>query len=158
MRRALSLAAVAALVLAGAATTSVDARVCRFPPEPLESHRDTAAWCARDFLIRNGYTAAPSSPDRDAVALEPTMDVGRTYNEMMDARRNTVSGVPLQSCTTNTGYLVSFSMPNQLDQPYGRGVVMTSQYLGITLMRSWVQLGTGTQPRCMAPRLPPPAP
>jgi hypothetical protein len=158
VRRAAAIAGAGALALLGAAGTRQDARACRLPTQALASHRDTAAWCAREFLIRNGYTAAPASADRDLVALEPTLDVGPTYNDMMYLRRNTVSSVPLQSCTTDTGYLVSFAMANQLNQSYGRGVVMTSDYVGITLLRSLVQLGSGAQPKCMVPRLPPPSP
>jgi len=132
------------------------ARVCRLPAQSLATAPDTAAWCAREFLIRNGYTAAPASADRTAIALEPTMDVGRTFDEMMFARRNTVGDAPLLACPTATGFLVSFSMPNQLDPTHGRGVSMTRTYAGVTLLRSWVRLSAGVPPHCISPRLPAP--
>jgi hypothetical protein len=152
--RALAGLALAAVLLPGRQEAA--ARVCRLPAPTLATAADTAAWCAREFLIRNGYTAAPASADRNAIALEPTMDVGRTFDEMMFARRNTVGDAPLLACPTATGFLVSFSMPNQLDPTHGRGVSMTRTYAGLTLLRSWVQLSAGVPPHCIAPHLPTP--
>jgi hypothetical protein len=151
-------AAGVALGLAALLAQDASARVCRFAPRPLASPRDSAAWCAREFLIRNGYTKAPPSADRGAIALEPTMDVGKGLDEVLSNRRNTVSEEPQLACTTATGYLVSFTMPNQLNQPYGRGVAMTEHFVGITLLRPWVLLGAGAGPNCSVPRLPPPSP
>jgi len=147
----------ALLWLAAAASQDAGARVCRLPAQPLASQRDTAAWCAREFLIRNGYTQAPPSARRDDIALEPHMDVGRGLDEVLGNRRNTVSEQPQTACTTDTGYLVSFTMPNQLDQPYGRGVSMTARFIGITLLQPWIRLAP-PDPRCSAPRLPAPSP
>ena len=150
-----------AIVLIVAATLFADrgqdvaARVCRLPAQSLATATDSAAWCAREFIIRNGYTAAPPSSDREAIALEPTMDVGRTYDEMLSARRNTVSDIPVVSCVTSTGYLVSFRMPNQLNVVHARGVVMTREFLGLTLLRPWVPLSDSVPPHCAVPRLPP---
>ena len=150
---------VAVLLVAAAmaaARQDAAARVCRLPAAALASAGDSAAWCAREFLIRNGYTASPPSVDRNDIALEPTMDVGRTFDEMMDARRNTVGRVPILACPTATGFLVSFSIPNQIDPTHGRGVSMTRNYAGLTLLRAWVRLSTGVPPGCVAPHLPAP--
>lgn len=156
MSRALAALALAALLRSGGQDSA--ARICRFPLQVLATPADTAAWCAREFIIRNGYTAVPASPDRADIALEPTMDVGRTFDEMMDARRNTVGDAPLLACPTESGFVVSFLMPNQLDPTHGRGVAMTRTYVGLTLLRAWVRLSVGVPPGCLAPRLPPPLP
>ena len=152
MIRALGIAA--ALGIAGLFVRDPSARVCRLPMQPLATSRDTAAWCAREFLIRNGYTVAPASTNAAEIALEPGMDVGRGLDEVLDNRRNTVSAVPVLACSTSTGYVVSFTMPNQLDQVFGRGVSMTLPFLGVTLMRPWVRLGSDPTARCSVPRLP----
>jgi hypothetical protein len=150
-----ALGAGAALVLAHAMAQDAAARICHFPAQTLPSKRDTAAWCARDFIIRNGYTDQPASPNRADIALEPTMDVGTGLDEQVGNRRNTISVNPELVCTTPTGYLVSFTMPNQLDQAFDRGVSMTNGYLGITLLRPWVRRSTGPPPpACAVPRLP----
>jgi len=151
IRALLSIAFSSALALSG---QDAAARVCRLPTRELASPADTAAWCAREFIIRNGYTVSPASPDRADIALEPTMDVGRTFDEMMFARRNTVGDVPILVCRTATGFLVSFPMPNQLDPTHGRGVSMTGDFLGVTLLRAWVRLSPGVPAKCVAPRLP----
>jgi len=150
-----ALVALAMLGIAGAGVQDATARLCRFPTQTLPSKRDTAAWCARDFLIRNGYTEYPASGNRDDIALEPTMDVGNGVSEVVGNRRNTIQSTPELVCTTPTGYLVSFPMPNQLDTTFDRGVSMTSSYVGLTLMRPWVRRSTGPPPpACAVPRLP----
>ena len=150
-----ALAAGAALLIAHGLMQDAAARICHFPAQTLPSKRDTAAWCARDFLIRNGYTAEPASPNRADIALEPTMDVGTGLSDILSNRRNTIAVNPELVCTTETGYLVSFTMPNQLDQTFDRGVAMTKTYLGITLLQPWVRRSVGTPPpTCAVPRLP----
>jgi len=152
--RALAVVVLAAAI--GAGRQDPMARLCRLPAMTLATAEDTAAWCAREFLMRNGYTSAPPSTDRAAIAMEPTMDVGNTFDEMMFARRNTVGSVPILACPTPTGFLVSFSIPNQSDPTHGRAVAMTRTYAGLTLLRAWVRLSTGVPPDCLAPRLPAP--
>ena len=152
--RALAALALAAAFAAGRQDAA--ARVCRLPALTLGTAEDTAAWCAREFLIRNGYTGVPASTDRAAIAMEPTMDMGNTFDEMMFARRNTVGSAPILACPTPTGFLVSFSIPNQSDPTHGRAVAMTRTYAGLTLLRAWVRLSTGVPPDCLAPRLPAP--
>jgi len=147
-------AAAALLALAPLMWQDAAARVCRLPAAALASARDTAAWCARDFLVRNGYTAAPPSAERADIALEPTMDVGTGLSDVLGNRRNTVSATPVLACTTPTGFMVSFRMPNQTDQPFGRGVQMTRTFAGITLLQPWVRLGSGDPTKCSTPTLP----
>lgn len=152
MIRAVGLAA--ALLLSRGLSQDAAARICHFPPQTLASHRDTAAWCARDFIIRNGYTSAPASTNNADIALEPAMDVGNGMSEMVGNRRNTIAATPELVCTTQTGFVVSFRMPNQLDQTFDRGVAMTKSYVGITLLRPWVRRSDTVPPGCAVPQLP----
>jgi len=150
-------AAAAALALGLGALPAQDAaaRVCHFPRRPLASPRDTAAWCAREFLIRNGYTSAPPSANPADIALEPTMDKGLGLEGTVENRRGTVGAEPLVVCTTATGFLVSFAIANLIDPQHGRAVAMTPQFAGITLLRPWVLIDTGIGPQCSVPKLPP---
>jgi hypothetical protein len=152
MIRTLGVAAV--LLVARLLSQDAAARLCHFPAQPLASKRDTAAWCARDFLVRNGYTERPASAERADIALEPTMDVGNGLAEVLGNRRNTISATPELVCATSTGFLVSFTMPNQVDQTFDRGVTMTNGYVGITLLQPWVRRSTSVPPACSVPRLP----
>ena len=43
---------------------------CVMPLAALASARDTAVWCAEEFIARNGYTDLPPSVDSGSVAYE----------------------------------------------------------------------------------------
>jgi hypothetical protein len=143
----------AAAILTGAGPQA-NPRACHFPARQLQSPRDTAAWCARDFIIRNGYTDAPASSNRDDIVLEPGMDAGVGFSDAIANRRNTVSSIPLRVCETGTGYLVSFAMPNQLNMAVGKGVAMNQYFMGLALMQPLVSLDATKSPLCSVPRLP----
>jgi hypothetical protein len=142
----------AAAAAAGALMQKPDPRACRLPPQPLATGRDTAAWCAREFVIRNGYTSVPGSSVKDDIALEP-FDVGLGLEGAVSNRRNTLGGVPLFACLNAKTYLVGFTMPNQVDQVYGRGVVMTPKFDGLAVLQPWVRI-VPIPPGCAPPKIP----
>ena len=146
------LAWLAAAALAGALAQKPDPRACRLPPRPLPPPPPPAAWCAREFVVRNGYTDVLGSSDKNDIALEP-FDVGLGFEGAISNRRNTVGGTPLFACLNAKTYLVGFSMPHQVDQSYGRGVVMTRRFDGLALLQPWVRV-TPVPPGCAPPRLP----
>ena len=149
------LVALAAAALVTGAGMDTNARSCRLPTQRLLGPRDTAAWCAREFVIRNGYTEAPASSNRDDIALEPGTDVGLGFESAIANRHNTVSPAPQRVCETGTGYLVSFKMPNQLNMMVGKGVVMTGHFQGLALLTPLVSLDPSiNSPLCSVPRLP----
>jgi hypothetical protein len=150
-----ALAPLAFAAIVSAAGRQTNARACRFPTERLANARDTAAWCAREFVIRNGYTEAPASAIRDDIALEPGTDVGLGFESAIANRHNTVSPAPLRVCETGTGYLVSFKMPNQLNMLAGKGVVMNGHFMGLALLQPLVSIDPSvSSPLCSVPRLP----
>ncbi len=150
-----ALAALVAAAAIGAGMSQTNARVCRFPMQPLHNARDTAGWCAREFIIRNGYTDAPASSNRDDIAIEPGTNVGLGFENTVSNRHNTISPAPLRVCDTGTGYLVTFRMPNQLNMAVGKGVVMNSYFIGLALLQPLVSLDpTSKSPHCSVPQLP----
>jgi hypothetical protein len=129
-----------------------DARACRLPHDRLQTGRDTAAWCAREFVIRNGYTSEIGSSAQADIALEP-FDVGLGFQAAVSNRRNTLGGVPLFACANPKTYLVAFTMPNQVDASYGRGVVMTKKFDGLAVLQPWVRI-LPIPPGCAPPHIP----
>ena len=142
----------AAAGLAAALAQYPDARACRFPQQRLATGRDTAAWCAREFVIRNGYTSEIGSSVQSDIALEP-FDVGLGFTAAVSNRRNMLGGVPLFACANAKTYLVAFTMPNQVDASYGRGVVMTRKFDGLAVLQPWVRI-TPIPPGCAPPHIP----
>src|SRR5690242_1722400 len=62
-------------------------RACALPPQALSSARDTAAYCAAQFVARNGYTDLPATTDSTQLVDDIT-DGGLDWHRVLQARAN----------------------------------------------------------------------
>ncbi len=140
----------AALLLLFGQRAAIDPRACIAPSVALRSQRDTAAYCAEQFVERNGY-ADVLAGDREMIALEP-MDVGSTMEAAVDFRRNIVARGPIAVCEDDAGFTVVFHTGDPHESSVGRAVRLDRRYQGITFLSGFVKLAQlATWPRCGPP-------
>jgi hypothetical protein len=115
-----------------------DARQCLLPTSSLATARDTAAFCAEQFVERNGYTELPATSDRDMIAVEPR-DRGRTLTDAVEARRRTLARGAAIVCEGANGFSVVFHVYDPLDSKSGHVVVMGPQYDDMRLLAGFTR-------------------
>ena len=139
MSLAESLAAAVIIIAALPAHHSAkDARDCLLPASSLATARDTAAFCAEQFVERNGYTELPATSDRDMIAVE-ARDRGRTLTDAVEARRRTLARGAVIVCEGANGFSVVFHVYDPLDSKSGHVVVMGPQYDGMRLLAGFTR-------------------
>lgn len=116
-----------------------DARDCQLPISSLATARDTAAYCAEQFVERNGYTELPPAPDRDMIAVE-ARDRGRTLTEAVEARRRTLARGAVIVCEGANGFSVVFHVYDPLDSKSGHVVVMGPQFDDMRLLAGFTRI------------------
>ena len=125
-------------------------RDCVLPRVALQSPRDTAAYCAEEFVERNGYTDAVPG-DRDMIAIEPR-DRGATLVEALEFRRNKVARGPIAVCEDAAGFTVIFHTGDPHESRIARAVRLDRRYGGLTFLGGFVQLSrVATWPQCGPP-------
>jgi hypothetical protein len=115
------------------------ARDCLLPRDELTAARDTAAFCAEQFVERNGYTELPGTSNREMIALE-SWDHGRTLADAVEARRRTIARGPAVVCATTTGFSVVFRSYDPMERKSGHVVVMGRRYDDIRLLAGFARL------------------
>jgi hypothetical protein len=115
-----------------------DARDCLLPVASLATARDTAAFCAEEFVERNGYTELPATSDRDLIAVEPR-DRGRTLTDAVENRRRTLARGAVIVCEGANGFSVVFHVYDPLDSRSGHVVVMGPQYDDMRLLAGFTR-------------------
>ena len=126
---------------------AADPRACVAPPIALQSSRDTAAYCAEEFVERNGYADAVPG-DRDMIAIEPR-DRGATLQQAVEFRRNTVARGPIAVCEDAAGFTVIFHTGDPHESHVARAVRLDRRYGSITFLSGFVQLSRlATWPHC----------
>jgi hypothetical protein len=116
-----------------------DARDCLLPIASLATARDTAAFCAEEFVERNGYTELPGTSDRDMIAVE-ARDRGRTLTDAVEARRRTLARGAVITCEGANGFSVVFRVYDPLDSKSGHVVVMGPQYDDMRLLAGFTRI------------------
>jgi hypothetical protein len=116
-----------------------DARDCQLPISSLATARDTAAYCAEQFVERNGYTELPPASDRDMIAVE-ARDRGRTLTEAVEARRRTLARGAVIVCEGANGFSVVFHVYDPLDSKSGHVVVMGPQFDDMRLLAGFTRI------------------
>lgn len=119
--------------------TAKDARDCLLPIASLATARDTAAFCAEEFVERNGYTELPGTSDRDMIAVE-ARDRGRTLTDAVEARRRTLARGAVIVCEGANGFSVVFHVYDPLDSKSGHVVVMGPQYDDMRLLAGFTRI------------------
>lgn len=114
------------------------ARDCLLPIASLTTARDTAAFCAEEFVERNGYTELPATSDRDMIAIE-ARDRGRTLTDAVEARRRTLARGPVIVCEGANGFSVVFHVYDPFDSKSGHVVVMGPQYDDMRLLAGFTR-------------------
>ncbi len=122
-----------------AAQTAPGPDACAFPRHPLSSTADTAAFCAAQFVARNGYTDLPATTDSTQVVYEIT-DLDPDWHHVVQERANTLERHPFAVCAGKHGYLVLFRSPAQADQRTARVVTMTRRYHDVRLVHQLLVL------------------
>jgi hypothetical protein len=136
-------AVIAATVFAAASLAThearADARDCLLPNDSLASARDTAAYCAEQFVERNGYTELPGTSDREMIAIE-SWDRGGTLTDAVERRRRTIARGPVIACTTANGFSVVFRAYDPMETKNGHVVVMDSQFGNLRMLAGFTRL------------------
>ena len=111
---------------------TTDPRKCAIVPRSLASARDTAVWCAEEFIARNGYTTQPAAADTAFIALE-SIEWDSSITSMVHARHNSLAPRAMGVCSSERspggappgGYIVAFRAH---DGTYARAVIMSAAY------------------------------
>jgi len=133
--------AAASFVIAAlpAHSSAKDARDCLLPISSLATARDTAAFCAEEFVERNGYTELPATSDRDMIAVE-ARDRGRTLTDAVEDRRRTLTRGAVIVCQGANGFSVVFHVYDPLDSRSGHVVVMGPQFDDMRLLAGFTRI------------------
>ena len=110
---------------------TTDHRECAVVPKSLPSSRDTAVWCAEEFIARNGYTTQPAA-DTALIALE-SIEWDSSFASLVRARQNSLASRAMGVCSSERspggapagGYIVPFRAG---DGTYARAVTMSAAF------------------------------
>jgi len=142
------------LVLAARGQVGSDPRACALPSHVLPSAADTAAYCAEEFVERNGYTDVIAATDPDRIAIEP-LDRGQTLQQVLELRRNTIARGARLVCRVDGGYNVLFRTSDPRELVFGKEVSMGERFAGLRVVTYYVRVPGPTAPHnCTVPAPP----
>ena len=113
-------------------STPEERQACVLPTRSLASARDTAVWCAEQFIARNGYTDVAPLSDTSLIAFE-SLEWANSIEEMLRHRSNTLQRHAFGICEKAPGphyegFVVVF---RYRDTTQGaRGVTMSKRFHG----------------------------
>ena len=108
---------------------------CVMPVCTLASARDSAVWCAEEFIVRNGYTDLPPSVDSSTVAYE-SFEFSSGVAARLRGPTNSLERRAIGVCEGGhgqPGYTVVFRAPGppRETEPFARAVTMSRDFTSL---------------------------